>query len=289
MNYPFKSLTVKNISVAEHLFKYIMWFLGVVGIILPMLIIGFLFLHGISVIDWTFLSEAPDGFPLGKGGGILPAIQGSIALVGIGLLLAVPAGIISSVYVVEFCNIQPLIKFLNLFAEIMAAVPSILYGLFGYAFFVVILGLNVSLLAGGLTLGLMMFPLIFVGSEIAFRGVGQHYRHAAMALGVSQTRYIFRILLPASIPGIISISILTGAHAAGSAAPVLFTATIIQSIDEIGLLTPVMTLPTHLYYLVGEAISIDHAFGTALVLVGGLFSVNLIAVRIRNHLRGRHG
>jgi len=251
----------------QWVFILLIWGAGLLGILLPLAILLYLLAKGLPVVSWSFLLLPPEGFPLGRGGGIGPAILGSLSLVGIGLAVAVPVAVFSSLYTSQYCTSARLLNAVRFSAEVLAAVPSLIYGLFGYALLVVLFGFKVSLLAGGITLGLMMTPVIFVGTHEAFNLTSRELKQAVLSLGVSKAHYVGRILLPQSLPAILTVVVLASMHAMGSAAPVLYTAAIVNSIGELSLDTPVMTLPTHIFYLVGEAVSLEHAFGTALVLV----------------------
>lgn len=268
-------------------FTIVAWGLGLIGLALPLTIMVFLALRGISVISWEFLSQKPGGFPLGLDGGILPAIKGSLSLVGIGLLVALPIGVGGAVFLNEYNRSPLLSRVVRFSAECLAGIPSIVYGLFGYSFLVVFMALNVSLLAGGITLGFVMFPLILIGAQEALSTVEGRYREAALSLGVTRSYVIRRIILPKAAPGILAVTILAAGHAMGSAAPVLYTASVIFAPGGLSLQAPVMTLPTHLYYLVGQALSFEHAYGTALVLVSGLLAVNFFAMYLKSLARNK--
>lgn len=275
-------------ALAQCLFLLLAWFFGLASLAIPVAILLFLAVKGAPVISWEFLSAAPGGFPIGNGGGIWPAIEGSLLLVGLGLAFAAPAAILGAAYLSEFCRSAILLRWVRGAAEMLVAVPSILYGLFGYAFLVVLLNLKVTLLAGAITLGLLMAPMILIGAHEAMRSVDPALRQATMALGVTRSRFIGRILLPHAAPAILSVTLLAAMHAFGSAAPVLLTAAIMQSAGDIGLLTPTMTLPTHLFYLVGEAVSLEHGYGTALVLVTLVLAGNFAAVSLKFRLGYMH-
>lgn len=261
------------------------WILGLAGLILPLSIIGFLVAEGLPVIDWEFLSSGPKGFPLGMQGGILPAIKGSLALGAIGLVLAAPAAIGGGIYLAEYCRRPLLLRAVRFVTECLAGTPSIVYGLFSYAFLVVFLDLKVSLLSGGITLAILMFPQILVGAHEALLSVDRAHKEASLAMGVSRAYMVRKIILPNAWPGIVAVTVLSVGHAVGSAAPVLYTASVILAVGDLDLGSPVMTLPTHLYYLVGEAISFEHAYGTALVMVLGLLAVNTFAMLIKRLIR----
>ena len=266
---------------ADRAFTVGAWVLGGIGLLLPLSILAFLVHAGLPVLTWEFVSSPPGGFPLGRGGGILPAIQGSLALAAIGLALALPAAVGGGIYLAEYCKRPVLLRAVRFLAESLAGIPSIVYGLFSYAFLVVFLDLKVSLLSGGITLGLLMFPQILVGAHESLASVDRAYKEAALSMGVTRAHMIGRIVLRKAWPGIVAVTVLSAGHAIGSAAPVLYTASVILAVGDLALDAPVMTLPTHLYYLVGEAISFEHAYGTALVMVVGLLFVNTMAMVIK--------
>lgn len=266
----------------------ITWFFGVLGLCLPLSIVGFLIVRGLGVISWEFLTTAPGGLPLGVAGGIMPAIQGSLELVGLGLLFALPLGVGGAIYLSEYCTSQVLLKVTRFVTECLAGIPAIVYGLFGYSFLVVAINLKASLMAGSITLGLVMFPLVLIGSHESMRSVDWEYRESALALGVSRSYVVRRVVLKQTWPSIMAITLLAAGHAVGSASPVLYTASIIYSRGGLDLKSPVMTLPTHLYYLVSEAISFEHAYGTALVLTIGLLLLNFTG-RYLKRLSSKYG
>ena len=267
---------------ADRLFALSTWIMGGLGLLLPVLIIGFLLVRGTQVLSVQFLlTPPPSGFPLGSAGGIRPAIEGTLALVGIGLLVAFPSGVGGALYLTEYGKNRRFLRIMRFAVECLAGIPSIIYGLFGYAFLVVFMSLKVSLLAGGLTLGFMMFPIILVGTQEALLAIEWPLREAALSMGVDRSYLIRRILLKKAWPGIVAATVLTAGHAMGSAAPVLYTASTILSTTGMSLDAPVMTLATHLYYLVSQALSFDHAFGTALVLVMILLAVNFFSLYLK--------
>lgn len=267
--------------VADQLFTVTAWGAGLLGILLPASVVAFLLVDGTRAISWRFLTDRPRGFPLGSAGGIGPAIQGSLALVGIGLAVALPLALGGAIWLSELRPDRRSSHVLRFLVECLAAVPSVVYGLFGYAFFVVFLRFGISLLAGGLVLAAVMFPILLISAHEALAAVGPEVREAALALGVDQTCVVKRVLLRRAWAGILAGVVLAVGHAVGSAAPVLFTATVYFRDGGLGLREPVMTLPTHLYFLVAEAISTDQAFGTALVLVLSLLLFNAAALALR--------
>jgi phosphate transport system permease protein len=269
----------------DRAFTVLAWGFGLVGLVLPLGISGFLLIEGAARLSWVFLTEAPAGFPLGSTGGVAPAILGTLALVAIGLAVALPLGVAGAIGLVEYAREDSRwLRAVRFGVECLAAVPAIVYGLFGYAVLVVLFRLQISLISGALTLGLMMLPIILIGAEEALRGVERSLREAALSLGVSRFNVVRRVILPKALPGILAVTVLAGGHAAGSAAPVMFTASVAFARGMPALDAPVMTLPTHLYYVVSEGADLEQAYATALVLVIGLLLANGCAALLKRRL-----
>jgi phosphate transport system permease protein len=275
------SATYRLSVCRDRIWRAVLWFCGFIGFLLPVSIIGYLVIEGINCVSWSFLVDYPKGTPLGSEGGIWPAVEGSLALASIGLLVAFPLALGGGLYLSEYGRSQRFNKTVRFLVECLAAVPSIIYGLFGYAFLVVFLKFGISLIAGGLVLALVMFPILLIATQESLRSVDDAYREMGLSLGVTRFYLVRRVLLRKAWRGIVAGIVLAVGHAVGSAAPVLFTASIYFSKGGLGLDRPVMTLPTHLYNLVSEAISFDQAFGTALVLIAGLLIFNASAMLLR--------
>jgi phosphate transport system permease protein len=265
----------------DRVFVVAAWALGLLGFILPVAIVLFLVYRGAEAVTWSLLWESPRGFPLGATGGIRPAIEGSLALVAMGLLVALPFGIAGAVYLSEYGSAPAIRHAVGFVSACLAGVPAIAYGLFGYAALVVSLKMKTSLLAGGITLGLLMLPIILLGAYEAIGAVDGQYRGAALSLGVSRFHAFRKNVWPKALPGILAAIVLAGGHAFGSAAPILLTASVVLSKGGFDLSSPVMTLPTHLYYLVSEASSFEQAYATALVLVALLLAANFTVMLMK--------
>ena len=265
----------------DRVWRTALWCCGLIALLLPLSIIGYLVVEGIHSLSWGFLTDYPRGSPLGTAGGIWPAVEGSLALAAIGLLVAFPLALGGGLYLSEYGHSQRFNKTVRFLVECLAAVPSIIYGLFGYAFLVVFLKFGISLIAGGLVLALIMFPILLIAVQESLRSVDEAYREMGLSLGVTRFYLVRRVLLRKAWRGIVAGIVLAVGHAVGSAAPVLFTASVYFSKGGLGLDRPVMTLPTHLYNLVSEAISFDQAFGTALILIAGLLIFNASAMLLR--------
>lgn len=234
--------------------------------------------QGYSCLNLKFIFDMPKGTPLGSEGGIFPAIIGSIYLLIISCLFSALLGIATSLYLVFYCKNTKIKYFFNLIVSSIAGIPSIILGLFGYTFLVYHLNLGRNLLSGGITLGIMIFPYVQVRTEKIMHEISPYYIQSSYALGLSKSYTIFKLILPLCIGEIISTIILSGGFAMGAAAPIIMTAAVIHAPVPTNVFSPVMALPYHLYILIGEGISIENAYGTALVLLILLLGLNLLAV-----------
>lgn len=268
-------------EASDALYRAAAWIAGGVGMLIPVAILAYLAWNGLSAVTSEFLFSVPRGSSLDGTGGIFPAIKGSLALVGLGLVPALLLGIGGGAYLAEFNRSQPVEHAARFCVESLAAVPGLVYSLFGYALLVVALQLKISLVAGAVTLGFVMLPLVLIGTHEALRAVDPALREAAHALGVSHTYLFVRVVWPVAWPAILTSIVLAAVHALGSAAPLLFTAATVFTKEPLGLLKPVMALPTHLYFVTSEIGATAYAFGTALVLAALILAVSVFALLIR--------
>jgi phosphate transport system permease protein len=252
------------------------------------IIMYFLVARGWRAITWTFLSQAPRESM--TEGGILPCIVGTLCL-GLGAIaIALPIGVASAVYLNEYARPGKLLRIIRLGINNLAGVPSIVFGLFGLAFFVVWLQFGVSILSGALTLGAMSLPVIIGSSEEALRAVPDTYREASLGLGATKWQTIYRVVLPASLPGILTGAILGISRAAGETAPIMFTAAVFftPSLPK-SIFDEIMALPYHIYVLATAGTEIEKTrhlqYGTALVLIALVLGLNLVAILYRARLR----
>jgi phosphate transport system permease protein len=241
--------------------------------------------NGLPVISWEFLTTGPRN--LGRSGGIYPAIVGTLYLVAGAIAFALPLGVGAAIYLVEYTRGGRAVRLIRTGIDLLNGTPSIVFGLFGFAFLVLYLGWGVSLIAGQVTLGLMVLPTIIRTTEEALKSVPHSLREGSMALGATRWVTIRRVVLPAAMGGVITGTILSLGRAAGETAPILFTAVVFSTrFLPSSLFDPVMALPYHLYILATNVPrSQPQQYGTALVLlvlVGGLY---LVAILLRNHYR----
>ncbi|TFG07208.1 MAG: phosphate ABC transporter permease PstA [Promethearchaeota archaeon] len=238
--------------------------------------------RGLPAITWEFLTESPDD--LGREGGIFPAIIGTLYLVGGAIFYAVPIGMAAGIYLSEYAKDGRLIRFIRTGIDNLNGTPSIVFGLFGFAFFVLILDMGISMLAGQLTLALMILPTIIRTTEEAVKSIPVYFREGSLALGSTKWQSISRVVLPAAMPGIITGVILGMGRSAGETAPILFTAAVFrQRTIPRFVIQPVMALTYHLFIL-STAIpdSETAAAGTALVLLTLVAILYSVAIFIRN-------
>jgi len=250
--------------------KYVyalLWASTIVTAMILIFILGFVVLKGSSALSVEFLIDIPRRG--GEAGGIFPAILGTFYLVIIALVVAVPLGVGGALYLVEFQKENIITKIIRFGADTLNAIPSIIFGLFGFAFLVYYLKLGVCILSGGVTLAFMVLPTILRTSEEALRAVPGWDKEGSYALGATKLQTIKNIVLPQSLSGIITGIVLSIGRAAGETAPIIFTAAILNPVLPESVFDPTMSLPSHLYTLVSESTpeKLVNAYGTALVLI----------------------
>ena len=254
------------------------------------IILYFISIRGIKVINWQFLTQMPcEGM---TAGGILPAILGTFYLTLCAICFSLPLGIAAAIYLTEYAKEGRLVRIIRIGINNLAGVPSIVFGLFGLAIFVKYFGFGVSILSGGLTLGILILPIIIRASEEAISAVPKSFREASLALGATKWQTIYRIVLPNAISGILTGSILGIGRAAGETAPILFTAVTFYSARlPASIFSEVQALSYHIYALMTEGIhpetQIPIAYGTALVLLFLVLGIDLVAIVIRKKARKR--
>jgi phosphate transport system permease protein len=255
-----------------------------------LIIIFFMVKNGWEAINWTFLTQAPrDSMTQG---GILPCIVGTLCLGFGAVVAALPIGIASAIYLNEYARPGKVLRIIRLGINNLAGVPSVIFGLFGLAFFVVIMGFGVSILSGALTLGAMTLPVIIGSTEEALKSVPDTYREASLGLGATKFQTIYRVVLPAAMPGILTGAILGLSRAAGETAPIMFTGAVFFTPGlPSSIFDEVMALPYHIYVLATAGTNIEATrplqYGTAIVLIALVLGMNAFAIIYRSYLRRR--
>lgn len=248
------------------------------------------FVNALPAVSWAFLTEAPRNMM--SEGGIWPCIAGTFLLAAGALLIALPLGVASAVYLNEYRSESPAMTVVRLSIANLAGVPSIVFGLFGLTFFVVFCGFGVSLLSGVLTLAVLSLPIIINTTETALKQIPQDWREASLALGATRRETILKVLLPNALPGILTGAILALARAAGETAAIMYTgAVFFTTKNSVSLFEPVMALPYHVYVMATSGTNIEATrplqYGTALVLVVLVFVMSLAAIILRERRRAR--
>lgn len=253
-------------------------------------ILGFIIVKGIRVINWEFLSQEPsDGMTKG---GIWPAIFGTCCLMAGSALFAFPTGVMSGIYMNEYAKDGKLVRFIRMMTNNLSGIPSIVFGLFGMAFFVNWLDFGDSILAGSLTLGLLALPIVIRTTEEAFKDLPDNFREGSLALGATKAQTIWNVLLPMAMPRIITGLILSLGRVSGETAPILFTcaAYFLPKLPD-SIFDQCMALPYHLYVVATSGTDIEAqmpiAYGTAFVLILIVLLMNLAANSIRKFFENK--
>jgi phosphate transport system permease protein len=242
-------------------------------------------INGLPAISWEFLTRPP--LDSGRAGGIYPAIIGTLYLVAGAIAIALPLGVGAAIYLVEYTREGRLTQLIRTGIDLLNGTPSIVFGLFGFAFIVLYLGAGVSMLAGQMTLALMVLPTMIRTTEEALKSIPMALREGSLALGATKWQTISRVVLPPAVPGIVTGAILSIGRAAGETAPIMFTAVVFSSrFLPDSVLDPVMALPYHLFILATNVPGASaNQYGTALVLLMLVVGFYAIAIAVRTHFQ----
>jgi phosphate transport system permease protein len=256
-----------------------------ITVIVLFFIIGYIFKNGLEQLSIEFLTDKTRD--MGKAGGILPSILGTLFVTALAVIIATPLGVGSAVYLVEYTRGGLLRRIISFGADCLAGVPSIIFGLFGFIFFVIKLKLGWSVLSGGLTLAVMIIPTIIRTTEEAIKAVPHAYREISYSLGGGKFDTILKVILPTSLPGILTGVILGIGRAVGETAAVIFTAGSSLGIP-VSIFSSTRTLAVHFYILAREGISMPNAYGTATVLIIIILLINIIAYRMMHRFIAKY-
>ena len=281
LNHKAKTQNLKKEQVRQKFWVSLMWLFGLITVSILILVVGYVLVQGGKAINWQFLVTPPKGGLSGEGG-ISTTIGTTFYLVGLTLLVATPLGVGAAVFLIEYAGEQSLSsKFLrsvisvsNFAVETLAGIPSIIFGLFGYALFVSTLKFGFSLLSASLAGACLVLPTIIRTTEEALLAVPDDYRRGSLALGATKWQTLYRIVLPAGLPGIITGIILSVGRIISETAVFFVTLggsyRLPSSIMDGG-----RTLALHLYYLAMDTRAFDKAMGTGAVLVVMIILINL--------------
>ncbi len=276
----------------ERLMFGILRMAAVINVSALVVVCVFLAVQGLPALSWEFLIESPR--KMMTEGGIWPCILGTFLLSLGSLCISFPLGVASAIYLHEYAGRTTFARYIRLGVNNLAGVPSVVFGLFGLAFFVTFLGMGVSLLAGILTLAVLTLPVIIGTAEEALRTVPDTYREASFGLGATKWQTIARVVLPAATPGMLTGAILGLSRAAGETAAIMFTAAVFYTPkDPDSVFSAVMALPYHMYVLATAGTEIEKTrplqYGTALVLILLVLGMNIFAIYLRDHMQKNKG
>lgn len=257
-------------------------------VIAVLIIVGYIIFMGAETISLEFITSVPfDGM---RAGGILPAIVGTIYLTIGTAILSVPLGVGAAIYLSEYAPDNQMTRLVRISITNLAGIPSVVYGLFGLGVFVLFLGFGTSIIAASMTLAIMTLPVIISTAEEALRAVPQPFRVVSISLGGTRWQTIRKIVLPEALPGILTGVILGLERAAGETAPIMFTgAAFFLPMLPTSIMEPTMALPYHLFVISTQVpgMPVQIQFGTALVLLIFVLTMNLIASIIRSRARAK--
>jgi len=246
------------------------------------LLISYILVKGLPHLSWQLFSPTYTS----ENASLLPALVNTVTMALLTLAMAAPLGVGAAIYLVEYASPRNrLVKVIRMTAETLAGLPSIVYGLFGYLLFVISLGWGYSLLAGACTLMVMILPVIMRTTEEALLAVPDAFREGSFGLGAGKLRTIFRIVLPASAPGILAGVILSLGRIAGETAALIYTAGTVAQIPD-NLLGSGRTLSVHLYALWSEGLSTEQSYATAVILLLVVTGLNALSATIAKKIGG---
>ncbi|MCL0089949.1 phosphate ABC transporter permease PstA [Dehalococcoidia bacterium] len=274
---------VTSPSTHEKTARAVMWASGLTVLAILLVITGFVVIRGIGAIDLEFISAMP--IAGGREGGILPMIVGTLCIIAISTIVATPVAVASGIYLTEYAGTHPLSKIVTFGAEWLAGIPSIIFGLFGFAFFVVLLEWGFSILSGGMILACMILNETIRTTQEAIKAVPGSYREASYALGATKWQTVSRVVLPSAAPGILTGVILGIGRAAGETAAIMLTAGSFMALPT-SLFSSVRPMSLHVYLLAIAEIhpgAVARAFGTATLLILTVLIANLSSRAIKNY------
>lgn len=261
---------------------------GILTISILVVVLAYILANGLPVMSPEFIFGTVEN--QGKSGGILAMIVSSLYVTLISILIATPLGVGAAIYVVEYAGNERLVNIIRFGAEILASIPSIVFGLFGFQFFVIFLKLGWSVFSASLVLAIMAIPTIFQISEVSLSSVPPTYKEASYGLGATKWQTVYNVVLPAALPGIATGVILGLTRAISEAAAVMYTVGSSVHIP-LSMFDPGRPLPLHLYVLATEGISLPNAFGTAAILVVIVliitFTTNYLTERYKDRMMGK--
>jgi len=260
--------------IEEKIVKVGLWLCTGIALAVLVFIVAFILSKGLGGLRLSFLTE--QARRMGKEGGVFPFIVATLYVTGIAILIATPLGVGAAIYLTEYTRGGKINSVIRFGADCLAGVPSIIFGLFGFVFFVIYLGMGWSMISGGLTLALMVLPMVIRTSEEAIRAVPYSFREVSFGLGSTRWQTITKVVLPSALPGILTGIILSIGRSVSETAAVMLTAgSALRA--PVSPLDPGRTLAYHFYILAREGISVSKAYTTATVLIIAILVINFAA------------
>ena len=274
-----------NPRTSQKIAKAIIWFAALLVMAILLFIIIYILVKGLPMLNWGFLTEIPRN--MGRDGGVASTIVGTLMVTFVAVCIATPFGIGTAFYLAEYTRENIITKIIRFCAQSLAGIPSIVYGLFGFIFFVIILQMGWSILSGGLTLAFMILPTIIRTSEEAILTVPDIYRDVSFSLGATKWQTISRVIFPSAIRGIVNGIILSVGRCVAETAAVSLTAGSALRMPT-SIFSPTRTMAVHFYILAREGISMENAYGTAALLIILIFIINVVANMLVNKFMAKN-
>ena len=260
--------------------RLLVWLSAIITVAVMAFLVGFILIKGVGNLT-------PDLFALeynSDHASLMPALINTLIITLLSLVIAVPFGIFAAIYLVEYAKKgSKLVKIIRITTETLQGIPSIIFGLFGLLFFSTALHWGYSLLAGAMTLVIMILPLIIRTTEEALMGVPDAYREASFGLGAGKLRTVFKVVLPSAIPGILSGVVLATGRIVGETAALIYTAGSVAKVPS-SLMGSGRTLAVHMYVLSSEGLYMDQAYATAVILLIFVLVLNGVSGLCAKHL-----
>ncbi|MCL2664492.1 MAG: phosphate ABC transporter permease PstA [Defluviitaleaceae bacterium] len=269
----------KKARSKERAAKILIWSAAVSVMAVLFFIVVYILVKGLPVVSIGFLTEIPSN--MGRSGGISSTIVGTVLITLVAVAIAAPFGIGTAFYLAEYTRESIVTRIIRFCAESLAGIPSIVYGLFGFIFFVIYLGFGYSVLSGGLTLAFMILPTIIRTSEEAIKTVPNIYREVSMSLGASKWQTIYKVVFPSALRGIANGIVLSIGRSIAETAAVIYTAGSVLRMPS-SMFSSSRTMAVHFFILASEGISMENAFGTAALLVILIFFINVVVNMLVN-------
>lgn len=267
-------MSLRTRYLTQGIAKVLIWIAALSTIAVMILILLQILGEGLPILHLRFFFESPK--KMGREGGIFPTIIGTVALTAVAILFATPLGVGTAIFLREYTRESYISRIIRFGTDCLAGVPSIIFGLFGFVFFVIYLNMGWSILSGGLTLAAMILPTIISTAEEAIKAIPYSYREVSYSLGGTKWQTVIRAILPNALPGIFTGIILGVGRSIGETAAIILTAGS-SLVMPTSLFSPIRTMSIHFYILAREGISMDMAYGTGAALILLVLLINTVA------------